>query len=224
MLDLSRARARMVDVHIARRGVRDRYVLEAMRQVPRERFVAQGLEERAYEDSPLPIGEQQTVSQPFVVALMIEAAKLKPGDCLLEIGTGSGYAAAVASRIAGKVFTIERYGSLADQARQRLAELGYSNIEVRTGDGTLGWTEAAPFDAILVAAAAPEVPQSLKDQLVIGGRLVIPVGDAGQQQVLLKVTRTGERAFEEDDLGPVMFVPLIGERDRRDQRTETSSA
>ena len=211
MSDLSSARNRMVDAQIARRGVRDRRVLDAMRQVPRECFVVPGLEDRAYEDSPLPIGERQTVSQPFIVALMIEAAKRGDGDRLLDIGTGSGYAAAVASRVASQVFTIERYRSLADEARQRFAKLGYANIEVRNGDGTFGWPEAAPFDAILVAAGGPEIPQPLKDQLAIGGRLVIPVGEEKRPQTLLKITRTGNHEFEEEDLGPVMFVPLIGE-------------
>lgn len=211
----------MVDVHIARRGVRDVRVVEAMRQVPRERFVTAALAEFAYENLPLPIGEQQTVSQPLVVALMIEAAAVAPSESVLEIGTGSGYAAAVLSRIAGKVYTIERYASLADEARQRFVELGYTNIAVRTGDGTLGWPEAAPFDAILVAAGGPRVPQALKEQLAIGGRLVIPVGDEERRQRLLKVTRTDLDSFEERDLGAVMFVPLIGEQGWRDNRKKT---
>jgi protein-L-isoaspartate(D-aspartate) O-methyltransferase len=204
----------MVEVQIAGRGVEDRHVLEAMRQVPRDCFVKPGLEEFAYEDSTLPIGEHQTISQPFIVALMIEAAEVELGNRVLEIGTGSGYAAAVLGRIAGKVYTIERYHSLGNEAQRRFSELGYSNIKVRMGDGTLGWPEAAPFDAILVAAGGPEIPQPLKDQLAIGGRLVIPVGEQERRQSLL---RTDEDQFEEGDLGPVMFVPLVGERGWRDK-------
>src|SRR5688572_6031181 len=162
MLDVADARDRMVDVHIARRGVRDKHVLDAMRRVRREAFVEPGLEEFAYEDSALPIGEAQTISQPYIVALMIEAAEIKPGDKVLEIGAGSGYAAAVMSRIAKKVYAIERHAALAEAARQRFDRLGYANIELRVGDGTKGWLEAAPFDAILVAAAGPSTPQALK--------------------------------------------------------------
>src|SRR5918997_5899093 len=177
MLDLSRARARMVDVQIARRGVRDRHVLEAMRRVPREAFVEHGLEEFAYDDGPLPIGEGQTISQPYIVAQMIESAEVKPGTSVLEVGAGSGYAAAVMSQIADRVYAIERHPSLGEAARERFKTLGYDNIDLRVGDGTNGWPEAAPFDAILVAAGGPEVPQALKEQLAIGGRLVIPVGE-----------------------------------------------
>ena len=212
MFDLSRARARMVDVQIARRGVRDRHVLEAMRRVPREAFVEPGLEEFAYEDGPLPIAEGQTISQPYIVALMIESAEVKPGTSVLEVGAGSGYAAAVMSQIADRVYAIERHPSLGEAARQRFKTLGYDNIDLRVGDGTNGWPEAAPFDAILVAAGGPEVPQALKEQLAIGGRLVIPVGEQERHQTLLKVTRNGEADYEEEDLGVVAFVPLIGEQ------------
>jgi protein-L-isoaspartate(D-aspartate) O-methyltransferase len=212
MLDLSRARARMVDVQIARRGVRDRHVLEAMRRVPREAFVEPGLEEFAYEDGPLPIAEGQTISQPYIVALMIESAEVKPGTSVLEVGAGSGYAAAVMSQIADRVYAIERHPSLGEAARERFKTLGYDNIDLRVGDGTNGWPEAAPFDAILVAAGGPEVPQALKEQLAIGGRLVIPVGEQERHQTLLKVTRNGEADYEEEDLGVVAFVPLIGEQ------------
>ena len=205
----------MIESQIAGRGVRDPLVLEAMRKVPRERFVAIGLSAFAYEDTPLPIGEKQTISQPYIVARMIEAAEVKPGDRVLEVGTGTGYAAAVVSRFAGSVHTIERYRSLSDEARRHFTELGYSNIEVRAGDGTMGWPEAAPFDAILVAAASPEVPQPLKNQLVVGGRLVIPVGEA--EQSLLKITRRSDDDFLEENLGLVRFVPLIGERGWREQ-------
>src|SRR3954447_21298928 len=200
MLDLSRARQRMMDVQIARRGVRDRYVLDAMRRVPREAFVQSGFEEFAYEDAPLPIGEGQTISQPYIVALMIEAAEVKPGESALEVGAGSGYAAAILSQIADRVYAIERHAALGSAARQRFNMLGYDNIELRIGDGTRGWPEVAPFDAILVAAGGPEVPPALKEQLAIGGRLVIPVGEAMHDQSLLKITRTSETTFEAEDL------------------------
>ena len=191
----------MVDRQIAARGVTDRRVLEAMRQVPREAFVEAGLE-FAYEDSPLPIAQGQTISQPFIVALMIAAAAVKPGDRVLEIGTGSGYAAAVLSRIAGKVYTVERHGALADTAKQRFAQLGYRNIEVRHGDGTLGWPEAAPFDAIIVTAGGPEIPETLRNQLKIGGRLVMPIGVLANEQRLVKVVRDGEHVFHEEYSAP----------------------
>src|SRR4051794_15561918 len=212
MLDLTRARARMVDVQIARRGVRDRSVLDAMRRVPREAFVQPGFEEFAYEDGPLPIGEGQTISQPYVVALMIEAAEVRPGDHVLEVGAGSGYAAAVLSRIADRVYAIERHPSLGEAAQRWFERLGYDNIELRVGDGTKGWPEAAPFNAILVSAGGPEVPPALKEQLALGGRLVIPVGKDRHDQALLKITRTRAAAFEQDNLGAVAFVPLIGEQ------------
>jgi protein-L-isoaspartate(D-aspartate) O-methyltransferase len=212
MADLSRARDRMVDVHLAGRDIRDRNVLDAMREVPREVFVDAGMREFAYEDSPLPIGEGQTISQPYIVALMIHAAGIAAGERVLEVGSGSGYAAAVMSRIAGRVHTIERHAPLAAQARERFEALRYDNIELRVGDGSRGWPEAAPFDAILVAAGAPDTPPALREQLAIGGRLVIPVGEDGQHQRLRRITRTGPETYEQDDLGGVMFVPLIGEQ------------
>src|SRR6266581_9376556 len=212
LLDLSRARDRMVDVQVAGRGVRDKRVLEAMRRVPREAFVEPGFEEFAYEDGPLPIGEGQTISQPYIVALMIEGAEVRPGDSVLEVGAGSGYAAAVLSQIAARVYAIERHPSLGNAARERLKKLGYDNIELRVGDGTRGWPEAAPFDAILVAAGGPEVPPALKEQLAIGGRLDIPVGEEERYQTLVKLTRKSEAEFEEENLGAVAFVPLIGEQ------------
>jgi protein-L-isoaspartate(D-aspartate) O-methyltransferase len=175
----ARAREHMVAAQIAGRGVRDPRVLDAMRQVPREVFVGEGMEEFAYEDSPLPIAEGQTISQPYIVALMIEAAEVGPGDNVLEIGTGSGYAAAVLSRIAGHVHSIERHRPLADLARRRFERLGYDNIEVHDGDGTLGWAAAAPYDAIIVTAGGPEVPEALRRQLKIGGRMIIPIGNLG---------------------------------------------
>jgi protein-L-isoaspartate(D-aspartate) O-methyltransferase len=201
----------MVTSQVGRRGVTDGRVLDAMRQVPREAFVQAGMEEFAYEDSPLPIAAGQTISQPYIVALMIAAAQIKPSDRVLDVGTGSGYAAAVLSRLAAKVYSIERHRELASNARRALEQVGYSNVEVRHGDGTLGWTDAAPFDAILVAAGGPEVPEALRRQLKIGGRLIIPIGELGGTQELVKVIRDGEDRFHEEDLGPVTFVPLIGE-------------
>src|SRR5881227_4267142 len=200
-LDLAHARERMVQVQIAERGIRDSRVLDAMRCVPREAFVEPGFKEFAYEDGPLPIGEGQTISQPYIVALMIEAAGVKPGDSVLEVGAGSGYAAAVMAQIANQVYAIERHPSLGKSARQRFKKLGYDNIELRVGDGTRGWPEAAPFDAILVAAGGPEVPPALKEQLAIGGRLVIPVGEEERYQTLIKLTRKSESEFEEENLG-----------------------
>jgi protein-L-isoaspartate(D-aspartate) O-methyltransferase len=210
--DLSRARDRMVDIQIAGRGVRDPLVLEAMRHVPREAFVEPGYEEFAYEDGPLPIGEGQTISQPYIVAFLIEAAQVRPGASILEVGAGSGYAAAVISQIADRVYAIERHPSLAEAAQQRLGALGYDNINLRVADGTRGWPEAAPFDAILVAAGGPMIPAALKEQLAIGGRLVVPVGERERQQDLLKITRNSKADYEEENLGAVKFVPLIGEQ------------
>ncbi|AVA25609.1 protein-L-isoaspartate O-methyltransferase/erythromycin esterase domain-containing protein (plasmid) [Rhizobium sp. NXC24] len=199
----------MVEYQLQRRGITDRTVTKAMRTVPREVFVNPGFEEFAYEDTPLAIDEGQTISQPFIVALMIEKADIEPNDRVLEVGTGSGYAAAVMSRIARHVYTIERHAALAEEAKQRFQRLGYRNIEMRVADGSKGWPKAAPFDAIVVTAGGPSVPQSLKDQLDLGGRLIIPVGGESEQR-LLRITRTGADIFEEDDLGGVRFVPLIG--------------
>lgn len=212
MSDYASARNRMVDAHIARRGIRDRAVLDAMRTVPREVFVDHGMEAFAYDDSPLPIGGHQTISQPYIVALMIEAAELKPGDRVLEVGAGSGYAAAVMSRIAQRVVAIERLAPLASEAQRRFDTLGYDNIELHVGDGSRGWPDAAPFDAILVAASAPEPPPALRRQLTVGGRLVLPVGTGGFGQRLRKIVRTGDDAYAQQDLGGVSFVPLIGEQ------------
>jgi len=205
-------RDRMVQVQIAGRGIRDERVLRAMRTVPRERFVDEHLAPFAYDDAPLTIGAGQTISQPFMVACMVEAAAVRPGDAVLEVGTGSGYAAAVLAQIAGSVHSIERLAPLTQAARARLDALGYANIHLRTGDGTLGWPEAGPFDAILVAAAGPELPQPLKQQLRLGGRLVMPLdfGPQGATQQLLRVVRRGEDEFEQEVLGGVAFVPLIG--------------
>jgi len=209
MLDIAEAKSRMIDAQLRRRGISNVSVLRAMEAVPRERFVAPGSEEFAYEDSPLMIGQGQTISQPYIVALMLQHAAIEPDDIVLEVGTGSGYAAAVMSQLAKHVSTIERHASLTEMAQSRFRELGYDNIEAKTGDGTKGWPEAGPFGAILVAAAAGDIPVALTEQLDIGGRLIIPVGDT-QPQRLLKVTRTSATTFEEQDLGGVLFVPLVG--------------
>src|SRR5712691_12558652 len=203
-------RRRMVDEQIAARRVADPAVLDAMRAVPREMFVPASAAEFAYDDTPLPIEEGQTISQPYVVALMAEALELTPRDRVLEIGAGSGYAAAVLSRVAAEVYAIERHAVLVALARRRMKDLGYDNVHIFQGDGTLGCPEHAPYDAIVVSAGGPSVPDALRAQLVIGGRLVIPVGTTSPEQELLRVTRTGENGYEQEDLGSVRFVPLIG--------------
>ncbi len=207
MTDFASARAAMVDDQIARRGVDNARVLEAMRAIPRERFVAPDLADFAYEDCALPIDCGQTISQPYIVALMLAAADPQPGDNLLEIGAGCGYAAAVAGRLARRVVTIERHRPLAEGARQRLTALGATNVDVHVGDGSLGWPTEAPYDCILVTAGAADIPVALKDQLAVGGRLVAPVG-AGAQR-LVKLTRRAAGKFEQEDLGGVAFVPLV---------------
>lgn len=204
------AREQMVATQLAGRGIRQTCVLDAMRHVQREEFVASDSEPFAYEDRPLPIGASQTISQPFIVAFMIEALQLKGGEKVLEIGGGSGYAAAVLARIASAVFTIERIPELAGLARRNLAATGVSNVTVRCGDGTQGWPEEAPFDAILVSAGAPDIPAALISQLKIGGRMVIPVGAEPTSQDLLRVVRTSERDDATEYLTGVRFVPLIG--------------
>ena len=209
--ELALLREAMVDGHIARRGVRSSRVLEAMRTVPREKFLPPDLQEFAYEDAPLPIAEGQTISQPYIVALMVEALALEGGEKVLEIGTGSGYAAAILSRIAGSVYTVERIGQLAEKAAAVLADLGYGNVHVLHADGTRGWADHAPYDAIVVAAGGPEVPESLKTQLRIGGRLVIPVGRDRRFQELVRVVRVAEQDYRTEDLADVRFVPLVGE-------------
>jgi protein-L-isoaspartate(D-aspartate) O-methyltransferase len=201
----------MVQRQIAGRGVRSEKVLDAMRKVPRERFLPKGQGVWAYDDNPLPIGDGQTISQPYVVAYMTEALLLEGGEKVLEVGTGSGYAAAILAEIAAEVYTIERIEGLATMASRVLDELGYANVHVRHGDGTLGWPEQAPFDGIVVTAAGPEAPQTLKQQLKIGGRLVIPVGESKWYQQVVRITRVAEAEFETEDLLPVRFVPLIGE-------------
>ena len=220
--DVMDRREAMVERHLAARGIRDPHVLAAFREVPREAFVPENLAEFAYDDGPLPIGEGQTISQPYIVAAMIEGAEVAPGDTVLEVGAGSGYAAAVIGRIAKRVFAIERHRALADAAELRLARLGYGNVTIVAGDGSGGLPEEAPFDAILVAARGPEVPQALKRQLKVGGRLVIPVGGEHVQK-LCRVTRTGEDAWISDDLGAVRFVPLIGAHGLAEDGTRAAS-
>jgi protein-L-isoaspartate(D-aspartate) O-methyltransferase len=201
----------MVDRDIAARGVDDEAVLAAMRKVPRERFCPDDVARFAYDDTPLPIGEGQTISQPYIVAAMAAAAQLRPDSRVLEIGTGSGYGAAVLSEVAGEVWTIERIAPLADRARQCLADLGYTTVHVVCGDGTLGLPDEAPFDAIVVTAGGPVVPDALVDQLAEGGSLVIPVGPETRDQRLVRVIRREDRLVEED-LGAVRFVPLVGDQ------------
>lgn len=208
-MSLLRERDHMVHHQLEARGIRDPVVLAAFEQVPREHFVAPNLVAHAYEDRPLPIEAEQTISQPYIVAVMAEAVALAPDSIVLEVGTGSGYAAAILASIASHVYTIERQPVLAQTARTRLAHLGYSNIDVRCGDGTLGWEQHAPFDAIVVSAGGPAIPQALVDQLAIGGRLVMPVGDATEQR-LVRVTKRSEIELQHEDLGAVYFVPLIG--------------
>jgi protein-L-isoaspartate(D-aspartate) O-methyltransferase len=207
--DLSKVRMRMVDDQIIARGIRDPKVIAAMRKVPRHLFVEEALQNQAYSDHPLPIGEKQTISQPYMVALMTEAMQLKGMEKVLEIGAGSGYQTAILAEIAFKVFSIERIRSLTIQARKLLYELGYLNVEIKLSDGTLGWVEESPFDAIIVTAGSPSIPQPLVDQLAVGGRLVIPVGDSADQD-LIRITRT-EEGTKREDLGGCRFVKLIGQ-------------
>lgn len=218
MADFAAERETMVRQQIAGRGIRDSRLLEAFRAVPRERFVPRGVSELAYEDGPLPIESGQTISQPYIVALMIEAAGIASGDKVLEIGAGSGYAAAVMSRIAGKVFAIERHAELAALARERMERLGYGNVRIVEGDGTGGLPDEAPFDAILCAASGSHVPEALRRQLAVGGVLVMPIGEPDAVQRLVRVARRGEADFDEEDLGPVRFVPLIGAHGWTDPR------
>jgi protein-L-isoaspartate(D-aspartate) O-methyltransferase len=204
---LARARAEMVAEQIEARGVRDAKTLAALRKVERHRFVPAQAVPLAHADHPLPIGHEQTISQPYIVAFMTEALRLKGGETVLEVGTGSGYQAAVLAEIAAKVYTIEIVEPLAAESKERLARLGYKNVEVRAGDGYAGWPEAAPFDAVMVTAAAPRIPEPLKQQLKDGGRLVIPVGEEYQELIVL--TRKGD-TFDEKKVLPVRFVPMTG--------------
>lgn len=201
----------MLEEHLAARGIDDARVLAAMSKVPRERLIARAQREHAYDDRALPIEAGQTISQPYIVALMAQELRLAPSDRLLEIGTGSGYAAAVYAELVAEVYTVERHALLAERARDKLAELGLRNVEVRCADGTLGWPEHAPYQAISVAAAGPEVPPPLLEQLAVGGRLVMPVGQPGELEVqrLVRVIRRGRAEYETEDLGGVQFVPLV---------------
>jgi len=210
--DFASRRAWMVENQILGRGISATLVVTAMSRVPRERFVSADLVDCAYDDGPLPIGHGQTISQPYIVALMAEALDLAGGDVVLDIGTGSGYAAAVLASIAARVYSIERVSELAESAARVLADEGYGNVVVRCGDGTLGWPEQAPFDGICVAAGAPVVPEALKQQLRIGGHLVIPVGSVHTIQSLRRITRLSETDFRTTSLCDVRFVPLLGEQ------------
>ena len=203
-------RQQMIDNQLKTRGITSTSVLDAINKVPRELFVATNLVEFAYQDTPLPIEASQTISQPYIVALMVAAMELKTGDKVLEIGTGSGYAAAVLAEIVEQVYTVERHEILVKSSRNRFDHLGYDNIKILHGDGTLGWPEHAPYDAIVVAAGGPDVPDHLKEQLAIGGRMVIPVGNTLSTQKLLRIRRLNEKEFLKEDLGDVRFVPLIG--------------
>ncbi|MDQ2078227.1 protein-L-isoaspartate(D-aspartate) O-methyltransferase [Marinimicrobium sp. ABcell2] len=219
----NRQREAMVNQQVVQRGIHSPPVIEALRKVPREAFISDALREFAYDDTPLPIAERQTISQPYIVAYMLDALQLREGGRVLEIGTGSGYAAALLGEMADEVVTLERYKSLADEARDILQRLGYRNVDVIHSDGTLGWPEKAPYDAIVVAAAAPEIPQRLKEQLAIGGRLVIPVG-AHDGQSLRCLTRTSEHDYREEHLTSVRFVPLVGEAGWADREDTSASS
>ncbi len=209
MTDMGERRQRMVLHHLKRRDISDPRVLAAFARVPREEFVAPDQAHFAYDDGPLPIGYGQTISQPYVVAMTAQALDLQGHERVLEIGAGSGYAAAILGELAREVHTVERIGELAESARERLARLGYANVHVHEADGTLGWAAAAPYEAIAVAAGAPTPPPSLLRQLTIGGRIVIPHGDASNQR-LARIVRESETEFVETSLGEVRFVPLVG--------------
>jgi protein-L-isoaspartate(D-aspartate) O-methyltransferase len=211
MTDFVAEREAMVERQLERRGIREQKILDAFRAVPREAFVAAEHAHLAYGDHPLPIGAGQTISQPYIVALMIQAARIGPSDRVLEVGAGSGYAAALIGRIARSVIAIERQHELIEIARTRLWQLGYDNIEIVEGDGTKGWRAEAPYEAILAAASGTHVPQALIAQLAPGGRLVMPIGDPSGAQELIKVTKQDDGILKRENLGRVRFVPLIGE-------------
>jgi protein-L-isoaspartate(D-aspartate) O-methyltransferase len=206
--DIPRTRLRMVEEQIVARGIKDQRVIAAMGKVPRHLFVEEALQSQGYSDHPLPIGEKQTISQPYMVALMTEALELTGKEKVLEIGTGSGYQTAILAECAAKVFSIERIRSLAIKARKLLLELGYFNIEIKFSDGTFGWLEEGPFDAIMVTAGAPDIPQPLIDQLKVGGRMAIPVGDTFVQD-LMRIQKTGD-GITKENYGGCRFVRLIG--------------
>ena len=211
MTDYAVEREAMVERHLRRRGITEQPILDAFLAVPREAFISEEHAHLAYGDHPLPIEAGQTISQPYIVALMIEAAAIKPGDSVLEVGAGSGYAAAVVSRIADKVVAIERQHDLVRVATERLQRLGYDNVEIIEGDGTRGCPDHAPFDAVLAAASGSHVPPALVAQLAPGGCLVMPIGDPGGVQELIKVTKQEDGILRQENLGGVRFVPLIGE-------------
>jgi protein-L-isoaspartate(D-aspartate) O-methyltransferase len=208
-IDPKTARDRMVERQVEARGIHDPRLLAAMREVPREAFVPDSLRELAYDDNSLAIGDGQTISQPYIVAVMIAAAAIGPGDKVLEVGAGSGYAAAIMGRLAARVFAIERHPTLAADSEERLRRLGHDNVTILTGDGSGGVPDEAPFDAIVVSARGPTVPEPLKRQLKPGGRLVIPVGDEEGQSLRL-IVRAGDDRWEDRELLPVRFVPLVG--------------
>jgi protein-L-isoaspartate(D-aspartate) O-methyltransferase len=211
VMDLAAEREAMIEQQLRRRGITEPEILDAFRAVPREAFVSPDNAHLAYGDHPLPIEAGQTISQPFIVALMIQAAGIRAGDNVLEVGSGSGYAAAVISRIAGKVVGVERQHELVEVARERLQRLGYDNVEIVEGDGTMGWAAGAPYDAILAAATGSHIPPPLMEQLKPGGSIVMPLGSPGWPQKLVKTTIGGDGTVEQSDLGGVRFVPLIGE-------------
>ena len=208
----------MVERQLRRRGITEPIILDAFRQVPRELFVSDQYAHLAYGDHPLPIEAEQTISQPYIVALMMQAAAIKSGDKVLEVGSGSGYASAVIGRIAARVIGIERQHELVEVARERLERLGYDNIDIVEGDGTKGCPDEAPFDAILAAASGSHVPEPLLGQLAPGGRIVMPIGDPGAVQELVKVTKQEDGILRQENLGAVRFVPLIGEEGWSDAR------
>jgi len=216
MTDFAAEREAMVERHLKRRGIKETAIQDAFLAVPRECFVSPEYEHMAYGDHPLPIEAGQTISQPYIVALMIQAAEIKHEDKVLEVGAGSGYAAAVISRIAGRVIAIERQHELVEVASERVRRLGYYNVEIVEGDGTKGCPEFAPYDAILAAASGSHVPKALIEQLSPGGRIVMPVGDPGWVQKLVKVTKQPDGTLKQEGLGDVRFVPLIGEQGWRD--------
>ena len=218
MTDFATEREAMVERQLRRRGIDERHILDAFRAVPREAFVSADLRDQAYGDYPLPIEAHQTISQPYIVALMIQAAGIAAGDTVLEIGAGSGYAAAVIGRIAAHVVAIERQHELVEIARERIQRLGYENVEIVEGDGTRGWPDGAPYDAILAAASGSHVPALLLDQLATDGSIVMPVGHAHDVQRLVKVMKAADGSIEQSDLGAVRFVPLIGEEGWSDGR------
>jgi protein-L-isoaspartate(D-aspartate) O-methyltransferase len=207
--DYTISRRRMVEEQVIDRGVTDPRVIDAMFRVPRHKFVEEALAGKSYQDAPLPIGEKQTISQPYMVAVMSEALMLDGSETVLEVGTGSGYQAAVLALLAERVFSLERIPSLARRARRVLDSNSFSKVNIRLADGTFGWQDMAPFDGIIVTAGAPKVPQEYLDQLAVGGRLIIPVGDR-ESQVLMRITRVGENDYKEEKMLGCRFVPLIG--------------